>query len=394
MKPNISKLATHLGADRKTIRKALNGFVPTKTKKKDKYLDAFRYEIIDLLSDENRAFDYMKHLYNYLKREHNIVCSYSTFRRYIITDEDLSKLFKKSKPTDIFTQRFETEAGKQAQFDLKEKVPIVDKTGTITKVNVATLTMGFSRLNIREIVLDTSYDIVIAFLAMAFDKLGGVPEQIVIDNIKCLVDKPRRNGEDAVLNSKFLQFLSDYNLKAFPCMPARPQTKGKTETQNKVPAQLKNYGGTYEDLHDVHRVLEIINTEDNESISQATNLPPVFLWNIEKDKLQPLPTKEVRMKYYLKLKEVVVSNESLISFKSNKYSVPKQFIGKKVGRTIKNNRLQIYYNNKVITEHQITDKKLNIKQSHNLFYEKKLNSYIVENKIILQEMEAIAYDND
>jgi putative transposon-encoded protein len=229
---------------------------------------------------------------------------------------------------------------------------------------------------------------------MAFDKLGGVPEQIVIDNIKCLVDKPRRNGEDAVLNSKFLQFLSDYNLKAFPCMPARPQTKGKTETQNKVPAQLKNYGGTYEDLHDVHRVLEIINTEDNESISQATNLPPVFLWNIEKDKLQPLPTKEVRMKYYLKLKEVVVSNESLISFKSNKYSVPKQFIGKKVGRTIKNNRLQIYYNNKVITEHQITDKKLNIKQSHNLFYEKKLNSYIVENKIILQEMEAIAYDND
>jgi len=89
-----------------------------------------------------------------------------------------------------------------------------------------------------------------------------------------------------------------------------------------------------------------------------------------------------------------VSNESLISFKSNKYSVPKQFIGKKVGRIAKNNKLQIYYNNKIITQHQITDKKLNIKQSHNLIYDKKLNLCVEVNKIILEEMEAIAYDND
>ena len=38
MKPNITKLANTLGADRKTVRKALNGFVPSKTKKRGKYL--------------------------------------------------------------------------------------------------------------------------------------------------------------------------------------------------------------------------------------------------------------------------------------------------------------------------------------------------------------------
>lgn len=32
MKPNITKLANAIGADRKTVRKALNGFVPSKTK--------------------------------------------------------------------------------------------------------------------------------------------------------------------------------------------------------------------------------------------------------------------------------------------------------------------------------------------------------------------------
>ena len=280
------------------------------------------------------------------------------------------------------------------KFDLKEKVPIIDTLGNKTTIHVATLTLEFSRFNVRKIVPDTSYETVISFLANAFEEIGGVPEELVIDNIKCLVDQPRRNGNEAKLNVKFMQFAKDYNLEIFPCIPGRPQTKGKTETQNKVPAQLKNYGGTYQDVHDTHRILEIINNEDNESISQGTNFPPIFLFKYEKEKLQPLPNQEIRSNYYLKLKEVVVSNESLISYKSNKYSVPKQFIGKKVGRIIKNNKLQIYYNNKIITNHQITNKKLNIKESHNLFYEKQLRPDVNTIGSILEEMEAIAYDND
>lgn len=394
MKPNITKLAKAMGADRKTVRKALNGFVPSKTKTRIKYLDKYKSIMIELLKDEYKDFEYIKHLYNFMKRENGIECCYSTFRRYISNDKELSKLFNKSKRTELFTKRFETEAGRQAQFDLKEKVSIIDKSGNKTKINVATLTLGFSRFNVRKIVPDTSYETVISFLANAFEEIGGVPKELVIDNIKCLVDQPRRNGNKAKLNIKFMQFAKDYNIEIFPCIPGRPQTKGKTETQNKVPAQLKNYGGMYEGLHDTHRILEIINKEDNESISQGTNFPPVFLFKYEKDKLQPLPNQDIRSNYYLKLKEVVVSNESLISYKSNKYSVPKQFIGKKVGRIIKNNKLQIYYNNKIITNHQITNKKLNIKEIHNLFYEKHLRTDESAKKIILEEMEAIVYDND
>ncbi len=394
MKPNITKLSKAIGADRKTVRKALNGFIPAKTKSRGKYLDDFKNIMIDLLNDEYKDFEYIQHLYNFMKRENGIECSYSTFRRYISMDDELSKLFHKSKKGDVFTRRFETESGKQAQFDLKEKVPIIDTLGNKTTIHVATLTLGFSRFNVRKIVPDTSYETVVSFLASAFEEIGGVPKELVIDNIKCLVDQPRRNGNEAKLNVKFMQFAKDYNLEIFPCIPGRPQTKGKTETQNKVPAQLKNYGGTYQDVHDAHRILEIINNEDNESISQGTNLPPVFLFKYEKAKLQPLPNQEIRANYYLKLKEVVVSNESLISYKSNKYSVTKQFIGKKVGRIIKNNRLQVYYNSKIITNHQITNKKLNIKENHNLFYEKQLRPDKNTPTIILEEMEAIAYDND
>ncbi|WP_113671128.1 IS21 family transposase [Vallitalea guaymasensis] len=345
MKPNISRLARTLKADRKTIRKALNGFVPSKTKTRSKYLDKYRDTLVTLLNDEYREFEYYKHLFNYMVRENNITCSYSCFRRYIKNDTELNKLFKNSKPTNTFSQRFETKAGVQAQFDLKERVPIVDKMGNKIKINVATLTLGFSRLNIRKIVPDTSYEVVVSFLASAFEELGGVPKELVIDNIKCLVNTPRKRGKQATLNSKFIEFSKDYNIEILPCMPYRPQTKGKTETQNKVPSQLKNYNGTYNDLDEVHEKLRVINCEDNETISQGTNFPAVFLFKHEKDKLQKLPRKDIRKNYYLKTKEVVVSNESLISYKSNKYSVPKQYIGKIVGRIIKNNKLHIYYNN-------------------------------------------------
>lgn len=61
-------------------------------------------------------------------------------------------------------------------------------------------------------------------------------------------------------------------------MPYRPQTKGKTETQNKIVEQLKNYNGYYEGLLEMHDKLEMINREDNERISQATRLPGILLY--------------------------------------------------------------------------------------------------------------------
>jgi hypothetical protein len=177
-------------------------------------------------------------------------------------------------------------------------------------------------------------------------------------------------------------------------MPYRPQTKGKTETQNKIVDQLKNYNGQYGGILDMHEKLDVINTEDNERISQATRLPRIFLYKKEKDDLQPLPTKEIRSKYHLSLDEVNVSNESLIQYKYNKYSLPKDFINKRVGLAVQNNELLIYYKGKIIEKHQITTNKLNIKEEHNLRYESTKKEEPEEKSIILNELENIKYDND
>ena len=68
-------------------------------------------------------------------------------------------------------------------------------------------------------------------------------------------------------------------------MPYRSQTKGKTETQNKIVEQPKNYNGYYDGLSEMHDKPKVIHCEDNERISQATRLSRIFLFQKEKDEL-------------------------------------------------------------------------------------------------------------
>lgn len=391
---NISKLARELGKDFKTVKRYLNGETPKKTRNRVKYLDEHREYILEVLSDKNRSFDYMDHLFKYLKREKGITCTRTTLSRYIYNDEELSKYFKRQKNAK-FTERFETKPGEQAQFDLKERVKTIDDSGNVTYVNIPTLTLSWSRYNFRDLVIDMKTEVLLSFLVRAFEEIGGVPRELVIDNLKQFVEKPRTKHEAAILTNMFSEFAKDYGFKVKPCMPYRPQTKGKTETQNKIMEQLKNYNGKYKDLDSVHDIFEVINNEDNDSISQATKFPRRFLLEKEKGDLLPLPSKEIRKKYHLTLNEVTVSNESLISYKSNKYSVPKKYIGLKVGLAIvRDSELHIYYNEKIVTIHKITNNLLNIKIEHKLKYNRnnKDTEIEIDNSVIINEMRNINYD--
>src|SRR5690554_4036373 len=173
---NISKLARELGKDFKTVKRYLNGETPKKTRNRVKYLDEHREYILEVLSDKNRSFDYMDHLFKYLKREKEITCTRTTLSRYIHNDEELSKYFKRQKEAK-FTERFETKPGEQAQFDLKERVKTIDESGNVTYVNIPTLTLSWSRFNYRDLIIDMKTEVLLSFLARAFEHIGGVGEE-------------------------------------------------------------------------------------------------------------------------------------------------------------------------------------------------------------------------
>lgn len=254
----------------------------------------------------------------------------------------------------------------------------------------------------RRLILNPTTDNLISFLAEAFEEIEGVPNELVIDNLKAFVEKPRSSSEDnAVLTSRFSEFCKDYDIDVFACMPYRPQTKGKTETQNKWVEQLYNYNGTFGGLWEMHHRLKQLNDEDNMAASQATQLPRQFLLEKEKGDLAPLPSPAVRHPYHLHLKKVHVTNDALFQYRYNKYSLAKEFIGKPVEIVVQNNKLHIYYNGNIIDVHPITDNHFNIKPEHQLYYAKTKDDKVEKNaieappapNIISTELGDIRYDS-
>lgn len=354
--------------------------------------------MLSYLYDSPRHFSYIDHLFYFMQREHHITCARSTFYRYIVNDEDLRLSFQKHNKTE-FIQRFKTQPGQQAQFDLKEKVKLVTEEGQTITVYIPTLTLSWSRYNVRRLILNLTTDNLLSFLAEAFEEIGGAPRELVIDNLKAFVEKPRTStGDKAILNSRFSEFCKNYGIEPLPCMPYRPQTKGRTETQNKWVEQLYNYNGTYEGILAMHHRLKQLNEQDNKAASQATRLPRCFLLEKEKGDLVPLPSLAVRRPYHLQLKKVHVTNDSLFQYRYNKYSVPKEFIGKQVDIIVQNNKLYIYYNGNIIDSHPITNQPFNIKPEHQLYYAKpqeetsKIEA-TTKPSLISMELGEIRYDN-
>ena len=88
-------------------------------------------------------------------------------------------------------------------------------------------------------------------------------------------------------------------------------------------------------------------------------MPPVTLFQQEKEYLQPLPSETIIESYLDTLVPVKVSNTMLFYYKGCRYSVPKKYINQTVKVKEVDNKLFIYYNKNLITTHDITNQKIN-----------------------------------
>ena len=107
--------------------------------------------------------------------------------------------------------RFETDPGCQAQFDMKEEIKFVKKNSEVITAYIPTLTLSWSRYNSRILTLDTKTETLLSFIAKTFEEIGGVNKEMVIDNLKEFVEKPRYKNHPAILTSKFDEFCRDYH---------------------------------------------------------------------------------------------------------------------------------------------------------------------------------------
>jgi hypothetical protein len=173
------------------------------------------------------------------------------------------------------------------------------------------------------------------------------------------------------------------------CKPFRPQTKGKVEALAKCVDALKVFNNEFETIDELIVFVQTYNNYLNSTVSSATGLISNNILKKEKEYLLPLPPKEIFEAYLSTPIVRKVSNESMVTYSSNKYSVPTKYIGKTMELVIKYNMLHIYYTKNLVCTHQIGSKKFNYLPEH---YKEILKSNAFRNSSD-DEIEEIANKN-
>lgn len=375
IKPNYAALGRKYGMDYRTVKKYHNGYEgPAKTRNKGSKLDAYRTEIADKLGIKRLT---VQGVYEFMVKKYGVarIGTYSNFNKYVIRHE------LKPGKKEGGNPRFEKNPGEQAQIDWKEDIPITNRYGEIFVINVFHATLKFSRYSHLELSVQKRFDDVARGLINSFIKMGGVPRELLFDNMSTVANTQATPKQP----TKAISCMAgDFGFKIRFCRARRPRTKGTVEAKNKVIDWIRAYEGEFETLEELADIVETINKDMNITINQETQMSPTALFYKEKEYLCPLPDRDI-IDAYLKPNKHKVSDESLIRYGNSRYSVDPKLIGEEVTVDILDNKLYIYYNGKLVTFHALNENPINYHAGH--------YKTLMEGKVNKEDMDSIVTEN-
>lgn len=354
LKPNFSELARIYHLDRRTIKKYYDGYQGKPIHRlKTSMLDQYR-DIISLKMALKGVT--IRAVYEFIRaRIAPNIGSYSNFRKYILKNN-----LKPAKNCSGHP-RFETPAGHQAQVDWKEDMKITSRSGEVFTFQVFDYKLGYSRYCHFTYKNSKTRQDVFDCLIESFMETGGVPAEILFDNMPSVVDlKDNRRH----INNQMKAFAADFGFRVRLAKPRHPFTKGKVEALNKFLSWIIPYEREFETEDELVQILKDINRQVNSRPCQETGVPPVLLFQKEKEHLRSLPGHKVIDSYLSHRHVAKVQKDSLITYQNHRYSVPPAYIGKYVWVKQTDSKLYIYYNTEQIAIHNISSRKLNYTEEH------------------------------
>jgi len=243
--------------------------------------------------------------------------SYPTVKRYVAS--------KKEKLAHRATVRFETLPGFQAQVDFG-KLRVEFLSGEVRRITFFVLQMGFSRFRVAYVCPDETRDTLIACISSAFAEIGGLPMELLLDNMKPVVTTPKTSDEPAVLADDWMRFSAYYGITTNPCWPYRAQTKGKVERLVGVAKGFLS-SRTFLDAEHLESEFAADTVRYNAARHSTTKQEPMLRLELERNYLSALPERPYS---YTLTHNRTASRDLMVSFEGSKYSVPSAFACKKV----------------------------------------------------------------
>lgn len=350
----VSAIARQWDLDRKTVRRCLRQTVWTAYHRPA--VATLLTPHLPWLEARAPAVGYSAQiLYQELRQHHAYTGSYETVKRWIRPRREASLR------AALTWTRFETPPGHQSQIDWGQVTVRFGEHRAVRHVFV--LTLGYSRRAFYEPCEHETLSELLDAHERAFAYFGGHTREH-------LYDRPRTvclGGQGAHLrwNATFKAFADYWGFEPRVCRPYRAQTKGKVEAGVKYFRRNFLPGRVFRDDADLReQVLVWMTTIADVRVHGTTHERPSDRFAVEQPTLM-MTTGHPSFRVDLQV-ERVVATDYLVSFETNRYSVPYGLIGQTVQVQRVGPTLVIRHRGLVIATHALAAGKyqLHIQPAH------------------------------
>lgn len=261
-----------------------------------------------------------KQIWRLLAEDHQCEVGYTSVKRY------LREHFEWRKKAPVM--RLEVPPGRQGQVDFGYAGFMFDpELGRRRKAWAFIMVLSHSRHRFVRFVFRQDVFTWVDCHRRAFEFFGGVPETIVLDNLKSGVLKP--DIYDPTINRAYAECERHYGFVADPAKVRMARHKGKVERLVPVVRQQILAGRKFKDIHEANRrALIWCRHEVGLRVHGTTQRKPYEVFSqVEKAALGSLPAEPFECPLW---KECTVHPDQHIFFQKAFYSLPSRYIGRKV----------------------------------------------------------------
>ena len=338
----ISAIARAVGADRKTVRRALRegpqDAQPAGRPPRPSLLDPYK----DFIKARLEVADFTAQRLLQDIRAEGYRGSYNLVKRFV------APLREEKRHRAVL--RFETLPGLQAQVDWAGGFGTIEVDGKLKHLSCFSMILGYSRYQYVEFTLSRNLSAFLACHVRAFEYFRGVPAEVLYDNLKTAVVS--HVGGVVEWLPRFADFAACYGFTPRACRPYRAQTKGKVERP--FPYIRSNFflGRHFRDLADLNAQTRAwLDGTANLRVHGTTGERPLDRFEKERPSLRPLPQKA-----FATAETVFRSStrDCLISYGGNFYSVPHRHAARRGLRVeVEADALSIYWREEMIARHAL-----------------------------------------
>ena len=223
-------------------------------------------------------------------------------------------------------------------------------TGEVQTAQIFVATLGASSLTYAEATWSQKLPDWIGSHTRAFSYFGGVPRQVVPDNLKAAVVKACLY--DPEVNRTYAEMAAHYDTAIVPARPRKPRDKAKVEVgvqvvERRILARLRNR--RFFSLAEANQAIAELLEELNGRVTKHLGASRRRLFEaIEQATLKPLPTQAYE---YAEWKRRRAGLDYHVEFAKHYYSVPHALAKQKLWARITDRTIEVFHKDRRVAAH-------------------------------------------